>query len=163
MPHYCSIVNFSLYTSNFPTIFKHALVTTLLKKSNLDCSNLSNYRPISKLPMLSKIIEKVVSKQIREYLMINDLYDGFQNAYRPGHSTETTLIKLTNDIIGYLDDSEHAQLLLLDLSAAFDSLDHNILISRLRSIGFNGAALNWLISYLSNRTYSILKRYLFTK
>ena len=53
------------------------------------------------------------------------------------------------------DDSEHAQLLLLDLSAAFDSLDHNILISRLRSIGFNGAALNWLISYLSNRTYSI--------
>ena len=87
--------------------------------------------------------------------MINDLYDDFQNAYRPGHSTETTLIKLTNDIIGYLDDSEHAQLLLLDLSAAFDSLDHNILISRLRSIGFNGAALNWLISYLSNRTYSI--------
>ena len=155
MPHYCSIVNFSLYTSNFPTIFKHALVTPLLKKSNLDCSNLSNYRPISKLPMLSKIIEKVVSKQIREYLMINDLYDDFQNAYRPGHSTETTLIKLTNDIIGYLDDSEHAQLLLLDLSAAFDSLDHNILISRLRSIGFNGAALNWLISYLSNRTYSI--------
>ena len=68
--------------------------------------------------MLSKIIEKVVSKQIREYLMINDLYDDFQNAYRPGlvsgHSTETTLIKLTNDIIGYLDDSEHAQLLLLD-------------------------------------------------
>ena len=105
--------------------------------------------------MLSKIIEKVVSKQIREYLMINDLYDDFQNAYRPGHSTETTLIKLTNDIIGYLDDSEHAQLLLLDLSAAFYSLDHNILISRLRSIGFNGAALNWLISYLSNRTYSI--------
>ena len=155
VPHYCSIVNFSLYTSNFPTIFKHALVTPLLKKSNLDCSNLSNYRPISKLPMLSKIIEKVVSKQIREYLMINDLYDDFQNAYRPGHSTETTLIKLTNDIIGYLDDSEHAQLLLLDLSAAFDSLDHNILISRLRSIGFNGAALNWLISYLSNRTYSI--------
>ena len=105
--------------------------------------------------MLSKIIEKVVSKQIREYLMINDLYDDFQNAYRPGHSTETTLIKLTNDIIGYLDDSEHAQLLLLDLSAAFDSLDNNILISRLRSIGFNGAALNWLISYISDRKYSI--------
>ena len=85
MPHYCSIVNFSLNTSNVPTIFKHSLVTPLLKKSNLDCSNLSNYRSISKLPMLSKIIEKVVSKQIIEYLMINDLYDDFQNAYRPGH------------------------------------------------------------------------------
>ena len=58
--------------------------------------------------MLSKIIEKVISKQIRKYLMINDLYDDFQNAYRPGHSTESTLIKLTNDIIGYLDDSGHA-------------------------------------------------------
>ena len=58
-------------------------------------------------------------------------------------------------MIGYLDDSEHAQLLILDLSAAFDSLDHNILISRLRSIGFNGAALNWLISYISDRTYTI--------
>ena len=105
--------------------------------------------------MLSKIIEKIVSKQIREYLMINDLFDDFQNGYRQGYSTETTLIKLTNNIIGYLDDSEHAQLLLLDLSAAFYSLDHNILISRLISIGFNGAALNWLISYISDRTYSI--------
>ena len=105
--------------------------------------------------MLITISKKVVSKQIGEYLMINDLYDYFQNSYRPGHSTETTLIKLTNDIIGYLDDSEHAQLLLLDLSAAFDSLDHNILISRLNSIGFNGTALHWLISYISSRTYSI--------
>ena len=63
--------------------------------------------------------------------MIDDLYDDFQNAYRPGHSrrpTETTLIKLTNDILGNFDDSEHSQLLLLDLSAAFDSLDNNIII-----------------------------------
>ena len=81
--------------------------------------------------MPSKIIDKVVSKQIREYIMINDLYEYFQNTYRLGNSTETTLIKLTNDIIGYLDDSEHSQLLLLDLSAAFDSLYHNILIYRL--------------------------------
>ena len=154
VPYYSTIVNFSLYTSNFPTIFKHALVTPLLKKSNLDCSNLSNYRPISKLPMLSKIIEKFVSIQIR-YLMSNDLYNIFQNVYRPGHSTETTLIQLTNNIIGYLDDSEQSHLLLLDTSAAFDSLDHNILISRLRSIGFNGSALNWLILYLADRTYSI--------
>ena len=109
--------------------------------------------------MLSKIIEKVFSKQIREYLMINDLYDDFQNTYRPGHSTKTTLIKLTNYIIGYLDDSEHAKLLLLDLSAAFYSLDHNIRISRVRSIGFNGAALNWLISYLSDRTYMFYIEY----
>ena len=142
-PNYCSIVNFSLYTSNFFTIFKHALVTPLLKKSNLECSNVSHYRHISKLPMLNKIIEKVVSKQIIEYLMINDLYDDFQNAYQPGNSTEMALIKLTNEIIGYLDDYEHAQLLLLDLSSAYDSLDQNILIYRLRSIGFNGAALHW--------------------
>ena len=76
-----SFVNFSLYNSNFSILFKHALVTPSLKKSNLDCSNLSNYRSISKLPILSKVIEKVVSKQIREYLMIHDLYDDFQNAY----------------------------------------------------------------------------------
>ena len=88
--------------------------------------------------------------------MINDVYNGFQNAYRTGNSTETILIKLTNDIIGYVDDSEHALLLLIDLSSAFVSLDH-ILMSRIRSIGCNAVTQNCLINYLSDRTYFLYK------
>ena len=82
-------------------------------KSNLYCSNLSKYRSISKLPMLCKMIGNFASKQMREYLMINYLYDDFQDAYRPGHCTETTLIKLTNHIIGYLEDYDMRSYFLL--------------------------------------------------
>ena len=154
-PYYCSIVNFSLYSSIFPDVFKHAEITPLLKKTNLDCNKLSNYRPISQLPLLSKIIEKIVSRQIIEYLLFHNLFDEYQNAYRPGHSTETTLLKISDDILKYLDNSDSVQLILLDLSCAFDSLDHSILIDRIKSIGFTGSSLDWIISYLSNRTYSI--------
>ena len=154
-PYYCSIVNFSLYSSIFPDVFKHAEITPLLKKTNLDCNKLYNYRPISQLPLLSKIIEKIVSRQIIEYLLFHNLFDEYKNAYRPGHSTETTLLKISDDILKYLDNSDSVQLILLDFSCAFDSLDHSILIDRIKSIGFTGSSLDWIISYLSNRTYSI--------
>ena len=161
-PYYCSIVNFSLYSSIFPDVFKHAEITPLLKKkTNLDCNKLSNYRPISQLPLLSKIIEKIVCRQIIEYLLFHNLFDEYQNAYRPGHSTETTLLKISDDILKYLDNSDSVQLILLDLSCAFDSLDHSIIIDRIKSIGFTGSSLDWIISYLSNRTYSInIKNYI---
>ena len=126
-----------------------------MKKTNLDCNKLSNYRPISQLPLLSKIIEKIVSRQIIEYLLFHNLFDEYQNAYRPGHSTETTLLKISDDILKYVDNSDSVQLILLDLSCAFDSLDHSIIIDRITSIGFTGSSLDWIISYLSNRTYYI--------
>ena len=135
-----------------------------MKKTNLDCNKLSNYRPISKLPLLSNIIEKIVSRQIIEYLLFHNLFDEYQNAYRPGHSTETTLLKFADDILKYLDNYDSVQLILLDLSCAFDSLDHSILIDRIKSIGFTGSSLDWIISYLSNRTYLVYKhkRIIFT-
>ena len=106
-----------------------------MKKTNLDCNKLSNYRPISQLPLLSKIIEKIVSRQIIDYLLFHNLFDEYQNSYRLGHSTETTLLKISDDILKYLDNSDSVQLILLDLSCAFDSLDHSILIDRIKSLG----------------------------
>ena len=89
------------------------------------------------------------------YILFHNLFDEYQYTYRPGHITETTLLKISDDILKYLDNSDFVQLILLDLSFAYDSLDHSIIIDRIKSIGFTGSSLDWIIYYLSNRTYSI--------
>ena len=111
---------------------------------------LKNYRPISNLPFIGKIIEKVVFNQINDYLVLNGLYDEFQSGFRQKHSTETALIKVLNDIRLNSDKGKTTVLVLLDLSAAFDTVDHNILINRLESVGLSGYALQWFKSYLDN-------------
>ena len=128
------------------------MIKPLIKKPNLDISLLSNYRPISNLPFLSKILEKVVAKQLDDYLFENNLLEDFQSGFRTNHSTETALLRVTNDLLIASDKGLLSVLVLLDLSAAFDTVDHNILLRRLENdVGIKNSALNWFRSYLSDR------------
>lgn len=119
---------------------------------------MKNYRPISNLAFLGKVIERCAMKQFVSYLDSNDLFASSQSAYRQHHSIETALTRVYNDILMDLDkQGGETVLVLLDLSAAFDTIDHTVFINRLRSrYGVGGAALNWFSSYLHNRSQSVL-------
>ncbi len=150
------IVNTSLLSGIFPTSLKHATVTPLLKKSNLDPFVLENYRPISNLPFLGKILEKVVYQQLNMYLSYNNFFDVYQSGFRVNHSTETALVRVVNDLKISSDNHKVTVLVLLDLSAAFDTVDHGILLKRLEHcLGLRGTVLNWLSSYLTGRSFSV--------
>lgn len=154
-PFITHIINCSLISAIVPAELKMAAVTPILKKPGLDHLNMNNYRPISNLPFLSKILEKVVASQLRSYLSENGLFEPFQSGFRTSHSTETALLRVTNDILRSMDSGLVNILILLDLSSAFDTVCHEILITRLSNIGITGSALSWLISYISDRKYYI--------
>jgi hypothetical protein len=150
------IVNTSLEYNTFPSAMKKALVTPLLKKPTLDKSILKNYRPVSNLSFISKITERAVLTQLTDHMDKYDLHSPVQSAYRTNHSTETALLKIQNDILMGLDSGQGMILVLLDLSAAFDTIDHDILVSRLQSrIGIQDPAKQWFESYLQHRFQSI--------
>ena len=121
IPYFTCVINKSLATGNFPSVFKSAVIRPLLKKPSLDPDNLKNYRPVSNLSLLSKLTEKIVLLQLSEHLQTNNLLYSLQSAYRPGHSTETALLKIVNDLLSALDEDKVSLLSLLDLSAAFDT------------------------------------------
>jgi len=150
------IINASLCSGFFPDDFKHAHVNPVLKKTSLTKEDLNSYRPISNLSFISKILEKVVAKRLRSHISTNDLSNVFQSAYKQFHSTETALLKVHNDINLNIDKGKVTALTLLDLSAAFDTIDHSILIKRLALwYGISGRALNWFSSYLTDRHQAI--------
>ena len=153
--HFCDIIRTSLFTSVVPDSMKLAYITPILKKSSLDTSILSNYRPISQLSTISKVLERVVSSQLTSYLVSNSIADKFQSAYLPLRGTDTALSKIINDIAISIDSNSPTYLILLDLSSAFDTVNHAILSNRLNSIGIHGQVHNWLMSFVSNRSYSI--------
>ena len=151
-----TLVNKSLAEGSFPSVFKNAHVTPLLKKSSLSKDDMKNYRPVSNLSFVSKIIEKVVANRIHSHLTEMKLVNPFQSAYKKLHSTETALLRIQNDILMAMDKGQVTALTLLDLSAAFDTIDHPILMDRLQSwFGFSGLALDWFLSYLSNRSQQV--------
>ena len=122
----------------------------------MDDSDTRSYRPISNLSVLSKILERVVAKQMVSYLNDNSLMPEVQSAYRTHHSTETALAKVLSDILMAIDSGNIALLSLLDLSAAFDTVDHEILLRRLnQSFGLTSTVLSWLTSYLSDRKQGV--------
>ena len=128
-----------------------------LKKSNLDPENLKNYRPVSNLPFLSKLLERIVLSQLLHHLKTNHLLEPFQSAYRKSHSTETALLRVVNDLLQVSDKGKVSILSLLDLSAAFDTIDHDILFSRLScTFGCAATVLDWFKSYLHDRTQSVV-------
>uniref|UniRef100_A0A8C4T619 Reverse transcriptase domain-containing protein n=1 Tax=Erpetoichthys calabaricus TaxID=27687 RepID=A0A8C4T619_ERPCA len=139
-----------------PNLFKLAIVQPLIKKPSLDPTVLSNFRPISKLPFLSKILERSVYIQLKAFLDKSDFLKVFQSGFKPLHSTETALLKVFNDILLATDSGDYVILVLLDLTAAFDTIHHSILLSHLEHcVGIRGTALAWFKSYLTQRTFSV--------
>ena len=157
LPNITKIINTSLKEGCVPDSFKVALVKPLIKKSNLDKDELKNYRPVSNLPFLSKILEKVVVQQLNDHLQKNSLHEPLQSAYKADHSTESALLKVMNDCLTGCDTGNVCLLSLLDLSSAFDTIDHHILLKRLeKTFGIRNNALLWFESYLQNRKQSVV-------
>ena len=155
-PLILEIVNESLTSGIFPQPLKHAIVSPIIKDENGDREDFKNYRPISNTPILAKIIEKTILIQLNNYLSDNNLYIESQSAYKKDHSCETAVLKIINDIQDEFSKNNMVILLMLDLSAAFDTIDQDILLSKLENqFKIGGNALKLLTSYLKNRTYAV--------
>ena len=155
-PFLTRLINRSIIDSVVPESMKMAIVTPILKKSYLDSSDISNYRPISNLSFLSKLLERAIKQQLTRYLESESLLPHNQSAYRAGHSTETAALRVFSDLVSESDAGNISLMALLDLSAAFDTVDYEILFLRLETVcGVTGSALSWIKSYLTNRKQAI--------
>ena len=140
----------------FPTSCKLSIIFPLIKKPGLDPEILKNYRHVTNLSFISKISEKAIANQIHVHLKNNDIVDYFQTAYKAGHSYETALLGVYNDIVTTIGRSNGDMLVLLDLSAAFDTIDHDNLFCILgKYVGICGNALKLIKSYFYNRTQRV--------
>ena len=156
LPFLVLLCNASLRNAELPASHKHSLVTPVVKQAGLDPTNPSSFRPIANISFISKLIEKIIASQLIDYLTANNLLPPSQSGFRKGHSTESLLLGLLADIYGAIDRSELTLLSLFDVSAAFDSVDHEILLRRLTvSFGITGTPLTWLTSYLTDRTATV--------
>ncbi len=131
VPALTHIVSTSLHTGIFPSAFKQARITPLLKKPTLNPTLLGNYRPVFLLTFIAKTLERVVFNQVTAFLIQNNLLDSNQSGFRSGHSTETALLSVVEDLRLARTASKSSLLILLDLSAAFDMVNHQILLSTL--------------------------------
>ena len=148
------IVNLSIGKRVIPSSEKQSLIKPTLKGS-LDSQSLSSYRPISNLTFLSKIIENIILDQMISFLLETGVLVDEQSAYRQLYSTETAICSIVNNIILSMDEGKCGILVLLDLSAAFDTVVHSLLLEDLERIGMVGDALEYLKDYLQNRTYCV--------
>ena len=156
LPVLVKIVNLSLSTAHMPASLKAATVTPLLKKPTLNPEDLKNYRPVLNLSYVSKLIEKIVVRRLNAHMTMNHLHEYYQSAYRMYHSTETAILKVHNDICQAIDNRLCVYLVLLDLSAAFDTVEHSVLLKRFETqLGITGTALDWCHSYFMDRVQSI--------
>ena len=156
MEYLLHIINTSLQSGIFPDHFKSALVKPKLKHASDDRNINKNFRPITNLCFLSKVIEKCVLKQLLIHLEDNELFCSFQSAYRQFHSCETAIAKVSNDIFMNMESNAPSFLVFLDLSSAFDLVDHSILLQRLKEqFGITGLVYNWFSSYLTGRSFSV--------
>ncbi len=147
------IFNASLCTGIFPDIFKTAKIKPLFKKGNKN--EVQNYRPISLLSVFSKILERLFYVRMETFLNKHDAFSNCQHGFRKSKSTETAIFSFLKDVASSLDQNEATIGIFLDLSKAFDVIDHNILLSKLPSYGIRGIALDWLCSYLKQRSQRV--------
>ncbi len=156
LPIITEIINLSLSSAAVPPNLKEAIIIPLLKKILLDPEIFKNFRPVSNLRYISKLVEKVVAHYVQDHMARNNLHEILQSAYKPLHSTETALLRVQNDLLRAIDGRQATILLLLDLSAAFDTVDHDLLLDILNAyLGIDGKALAWFRSYLSGRYQSV--------
>ena len=148
-------INLSFESGEFACDWKEALLKPLLKKCGLDIA-FHNFRPVSNLPYVAKLSEKAAANQLIDHMTTNDLHMPLQSAYKQNHSTESALLKVKNDILLNMEAQKVTLLVLLDLSAAFDTVRHDTLLNRLKSrFGVDGKALEWFASYLADRTQRV--------
>ena len=146
-----------LGSSVVPACLKMAVITQILKKPSHCVNALKNFCPVLNIPLLGKVIKKVVAAQLSSPLSAHGIHDPMQSVYRPGHSMETALLRIQDNINRGLDAGVGSLLVLLDLSAAFNTIDHTFLLERLEAVaGIQGAALAWLRSYLHDRMQSVI-------
>ena len=149
VPIITKILNNSLSTGSFPSEWKNSQVIPLPKKANP--VSFSDYRPISILPFLSKVLERLVHRQLNDFLTNNNLLNQFQSGFRPGHSTTTALVKISDDIRLGIESQNVTILTLLDFSNAFNNVDHHILLRVLSSLNISPTVIDWFRSYLHGR------------
>ena len=156
-PIITAMCNASITQSKFPAAHKSAIVRPLLKKPSLDTADLNSYRPISNLSFVSKVLERIVDSRFTEHANSQSLqFSPFQSAYRKHYSTETALVKVHNDLISAVDQGNVGALALLDLSSAFDTVDHQLLLATLQKrFAVTNSALSWFQSYLAGRTQTV--------
>ncbi|CAH2091002.1 unnamed protein product [Euphydryas editha] len=153
MPTICHIFNFSLTSKTFPNAWRLANVLPIPKLSNPSLP--SHYRPISILPFLSKILERIIHFQLTLFIIRHNILTPYQSGFRPGHSTVTALTKVFDDIRFGMDNRQVTILALLDFSNAFNTVDHEILLAILESINISTDVIDWFHSYLSGRQQRI--------
>ena len=154
-----TVVNLSITSGVFPDNLKEAWVKHLLKKANLDLID-KNYRPVFNLEFQGKLTEWVVTRQLTDHIEKNKLMEPLQSAYCSNHSTETVLLKVKSEIINAMDNQQVICLVLLDISTAFDTVDHSIPLARLETFfGITGTALHWIKSCLTSRIQCVVMGY----
>ena len=154
LPSLAHIVNKSLDQGAFYNEWKEALVKPLVKTKSLGAVK-TNYRPVSNLQFISKIVEKVTLDQFTLHCNRNNLLPSYQSAYRKYYSCKTSLVKLVNDILWAMEKQPVTVVVILDLSAAFDTVDHNLLEVLEKQYGVVGAAREWYTSYLKPRWFKV--------
>jgi len=156
VPTITNIVNLSLASAQFHPILKECVICPLLKKPTLDKDQLSNYHPISNLSLISKIIERVIKYCLVDHLTSNKLLNPHQSAYCEHHTTETAPSYIHDHLINAIGSHKVSCLCLLELSATFDTNDHDILISHFSSwFDLCGSVLSWIESYLSSWSFHV--------
>ena len=151
LPYICTLINTSLATGSMEGI-KESTIMPILKKNGLDPEVLKNYRPVSDIVVISKLIEKVVLRRLYSHERSNGLQCHHQHGYKKFHSTETLLLSVVNDVLIGFDKNSGTILILLDLSGAFDTVDIDKLLSMLdHELGIRGTALKWFKSFLVGR------------
>ena len=148
------LFNISLAACTYPSTWKTANVTPVFKKD--DPSILSNYRPISLLSIVGKLMERCVYKYVYNYLTDNSLLTPFQSGFRSGDSTINQLASISNDIVSALDKGKEVRMVFCDISKAFDRVWHRGLLSKLKSFGITGNLLSWFSDYLHNRCQRVV-------